>query len=164
MSCPTCSATFGSSTSAPPFAQNETGLHAWDNQFGLQAVLGIRGQCDFDGDGVNDSFLATGQTWWFNSGVSHQWRYLNASPKGLSDVTLGDVDGDGKCDVVSDGVVSNSGTGAWKAMNTSIVWQNTSGMIKEWVMSRGTVLSDRCLACSIQLADARRRRFRRRRS
>jgi hypothetical protein len=133
--------TFGSSTTAPPFAQNETGLHASDNQFGLQAVLGIRGQCDFDGDGVNDSFLATGQTWWFNNGVSHQWRYLNASPKGLGRHARGRRRRRQmrrrlrRCRL-------ESGTSPWKAMNTSIVWQNTSGMIKEWVMNRGTVLSE----------------------
>ena len=137
---------FGSSTSAPPFVQNESGLHQSDNQFGMQSVLGIRGQCDFDGDGVDDSFLATGQTWWFNSSSSHQWRYLNSSTKGLSDVTLGDVDGDGTCDVVADGMVSKSGTGPWKAINTNIPWQNTNGMVIEWLMNRGTISSERSLA------------------
>ena len=28
---------------------------------------GHYGHCDFDGDGVDDDFLATGQTWWFRS-------------------------------------------------------------------------------------------------
>jgi hypothetical protein len=24
-------------------------------------------QCDFDGDGIDDLFLATGETWWYSS-------------------------------------------------------------------------------------------------
>src|SRR5262249_47598352 len=30
-------------------------------------------QCDFDGDGIDDLFLATGTTWWFSSSGKFHW-------------------------------------------------------------------------------------------
>jgi hypothetical protein len=38
-------------------------------------------QCDFDGDGVDDLFLATGATWWFASAGKFHWSFLNTSSK-----------------------------------------------------------------------------------
>jgi hypothetical protein len=49
--------------------------------------------------------MATGVTWWFSSGKTGPWNYLNASTKRLSEVQLGYVNGDNRCDVVADGVV-----------------------------------------------------------
>src|SRR5262249_22705612 len=55
--------------------------------------------CDFDGDGVKDNFLATGVTWWYTRSTSNShWVYLNASTKGLGQLTF-EVNGDGICDV-----------------------------------------------------------------
>ena len=64
-------------------------------------------RCDFDGDGVRDFFYATGATWWYvgNDGYGN-WVYLNTSTKRLDQLTLGDVNGDGFCDVKdNDGIV-----------------------------------------------------------
>jgi len=67
--------------------------------------------CDFDGDGIPDRFLATGQTWWFSSNRGQgPWVYLNASTVRLNDLTLGYVDGDGLCDVTARGIVYSGGT------------------------------------------------------
>jgi hypothetical protein len=68
--------------------------------------------CDFDGDHITDTFMTTGQTWWYSSGGKGPWTYLNASTSSLQhgDISLGDVDGDGLCDVVAGGVMYSGGT------------------------------------------------------
>jgi hypothetical protein len=77
-------------------------------------VLGYNGMnelgtCDFDGDGINDSFLATGQTWWYSSGGDKPWVYLNTFTKRRAEVTLGFFDGDNICDVLADGIIYPGG-------------------------------------------------------
>lgn len=67
--------------------------------------------CDFDGDGLPDRFLTTGQTWWFSSNRgTGPWIFLNASSSNLQDVTLGYFDGDNLCDVIAGGVTYSGGT------------------------------------------------------
>lgn len=78
------------------------------NVFGVDASSEL-GSCDFDGDGLNDSFMATGATWWYSSGGNKPWVYLNTSTKRLSQVTLGFFDGDNKCDVSADGIIYPGG-------------------------------------------------------
>jgi FG-GAP-like repeat len=39
----------------------------------MEVVLAVG---DFNADGVADDFLSTGVTWWYRSGVTHQWYYL----------------------------------------------------------------------------------------
>jgi hypothetical protein len=84
------------------------GLYDMGNTLGLN-TFNDRKYCDFDGDGVADPFIATGVTWWYSSSVlGGRWVYLNESPARVADVTLGDVDGDGRCDVTwSGGVLLN---------------------------------------------------------
>jgi hypothetical protein len=78
---------------------NGQGLYDAGNILGLN-TFNDRKYCDFDGDGVTDPFIATGVTWWYASSVlGGRWVYLNQSPVRVADVTLGDVDGDGRCDV-----------------------------------------------------------------
>ena len=36
-------------------------------------TIGQYGVCDFDGDAIDDLFLATGKTWWFSSFGEYQW-------------------------------------------------------------------------------------------
>jgi hypothetical protein len=67
------------------------------------------GSCDFDADGVDDSFMATGVTWWFSSRKTGPWSYLNASTKRLSEVQLGYFNGDNRCDVIAGGVLYSGG-------------------------------------------------------
>jgi hypothetical protein len=54
--------------------------------------------------------LMTGVTWWFSSAGQYPWSFLKADSAVLADVKLGDVDGDGRCDVVKD----PAGDGNWK--------------------------------------------------
>jgi len=81
---------------------------------------GRYGVCDFDGDGVDDLFLATGKTWWFSSFGEFQWTYLSDRTERLSQVRLGYFDEDVRCDVLteSDGewVVASGGTGPWRSI------------------------------------------------
>jgi Right handed beta helix region len=72
------------------------------------------GACDFDGDGAGDRFMATGETWWYASRGDGPWTYLNTSETLLADLTLGQFDGDERCDVVSGGLISSGGTEPWR--------------------------------------------------
>jgi hypothetical protein len=92
--------------------QTELGLRQWNNRtgmFGWQRLLDYR-LCDFDGDGADEQLYATGATWWLRKSPG-TYTYLNTSTKRLDEVSLGDVDGDNRCDVVADGVVSSGGRG-----------------------------------------------------
>jgi hypothetical protein len=89
-------------------AQTETGLFLSNNLVGVNGLNEL-GSCDFDGDGINDSFLATGQTWWYSSGGDKPWVYLNTSTKRRSEVTLGFFNADNICDVSADGIIYPGG-------------------------------------------------------
>ena len=95
--------------------QTESGLLQADNRLDVDGSARY-GTCDFDGDGTNDRFMATGQTWWYSSRGTGHWVYLNTSRLLLSQVTLGDVNGDRQCDVSADGRVSSGGTGPLTAL------------------------------------------------
>lgn len=89
--------------------QTETGLHdEGTNSYDYDGSAKL-GSCDFDGDGIEDSFMATGATWWYAPGGNKMWQYLNTSTKKLDEVSLGDFDGDHKCDVSVGGVIYPGG-------------------------------------------------------
>ena len=72
--------------------------------------------CDFDGDGIPDRFLTTGQTWWFSSAKGQgPWVYLNSSTLKLKDVKLGYFDDDNLCDVSAGGIIYSGGTALSKS-------------------------------------------------
>jgi hypothetical protein len=99
--------TFGSAV-----AQNESGLvREPGNVLGYNGSLQL-GTCDFDGDGLDDWFMATGATWWFSSGRTRPWTYLNTSTIKLSEMTLGHFDGDRRCDVSAAGRIFPGGRAA----------------------------------------------------
>jgi hypothetical protein len=81
---------------------------------------GRYGVCDFDGDGIDDLFLATGTSWWFSSGGRRQWSYLFDATERLYQVRLAYVDGDPRCDVVAQGAngwsISSGGRGEWRSL------------------------------------------------
>ena len=70
-----------------------------NNIFGIDSPIAPLGTCDFIGDGGQDTFMATGVTWWAYSLLTSQWRYLNTKPERKAQLQLGHVDNDGKCDV-----------------------------------------------------------------
>jgi hypothetical protein len=78
---------------------------------------------DFDGDGTQDLFLATGASWYFSPGGSAEWRFLNGAHDTLDQLLLGDFDGDGRTDVVGlrNGqlVVSWGGISSYEVLNAN---------------------------------------------
>jgi hypothetical protein len=56
---------------------------------------------DFDGDGRDDVFLATGRAWYVSYGGVTEWRFLQAADLTLVSLSLGDLDGNGRTDVVA---------------------------------------------------------------
>jgi integrase-like protein len=83
--------------------------------------------CDFDGDGVPDTFIATEQTLWYCPGPSDcvtapgsgkpTWVYLNMSTKRVDQLALGHFSGGPVCDVVDGDFISVGGAGTWKPLD-----------------------------------------------
>jgi hypothetical protein len=63
---------------------------------------GQYGMCDFDGDQVDDLFLATGVSWWFSSAGKYPWSFLSARSEKLEQVQFGYFDKDTRCDVLTE--------------------------------------------------------------
>jgi len=79
---------------------------------------------DFDGDGTQDLFLATGAAWYYAPAGQAEWRYLNAQTDKLDTLLFGDFDADGRTDVFTqhDGSrwdASWGGASRWEAINGS---------------------------------------------
>ncbi len=84
-------------------------------------TFGEYGVCDFDGDGLEDLFLATGRSWWFASAGRMHWTFLSSKDDRLGQLGLGDFDHDGKCDVFRSSPsagwqISRGGRSAWTTM------------------------------------------------
>jgi hypothetical protein len=98
-------------------------LEISDNSFDASNPTARLGVGDFDGDGRDDTFLATGQAWYFSPGGAAEWRYLNAQTDRIATLRFGDFDGDGRTDVFTkhgnDLVVSWGGLSAWEKINES---------------------------------------------
>lgn len=84
--------------------QNEVdlvlGSGAKANRTGQQ-TFGRYGVCDFDGDGLDDLFLASGTSFWYSSAGRGRWTFLQDATERLDQVLLGEFDGDGRCDVLA---------------------------------------------------------------
>jgi FG-GAP-like repeat len=79
---------------------------------------------DFDRDGRDDLFQATGAAWYYSSGGVTEWRLLQAGRRETIDrLRFGDFDGDGDTDVFTavDGewLISRGGTTSWEHLKTS---------------------------------------------
>lgn len=76
---------------------------------------------DFDGDGVQDLFLATGSAWYYSPHGVAEWRLLNDHPDRLDSLLFGDLDGDGRTDVIGKigrrVVASWGGASEWDTVN-----------------------------------------------
>jgi hypothetical protein len=76
---------------------------------------------DFDGDGGQDLFLATGTAWYFSPGGTAEWRLLSAKTERVDALLFGDFDGDGRTDVVTIKggyvMVSWGGISDWELLN-----------------------------------------------
>src|SRR6185295_18577300 len=63
---------------------------------------GRYGVCDFDGDAIDDLFLATRAGFWFSSGGEFPWSYLGPQKDDPRNIRLGYFDDDLRCDVIAD--------------------------------------------------------------
>jgi hypothetical protein len=80
---------------------------------------------DFDGDGVQDLFIATGTAWYFAPGGAADWRFLSAKTDPITALLFGDFDGDGRTDVLTKNgdklMVSWGGVSDWEQLNPNPV-------------------------------------------
>ena len=76
---------------------------------------------DFDGDGKDDLFMATGSGWYYSPAGNAEWRFLSAKTETLGSVLLGDFDGDGRTDVFTQigdkWLVSWGGRSDWQLLS-----------------------------------------------
>lgn len=98
--------------------QGFTNINVGPNTYNVD-TFGEYGVCDFDGDGKDDLFLATGASWWTMSSAKMHWVFLAPYTERLKDVRLGDFNGDKRCDVIAKNSSTNllemasGGSGAW---------------------------------------------------
>jgi hypothetical protein len=94
-----------------------------NNQFGHSDPTTRLAVGDFNGDGSDDLFLATGAAWYYSPGGKAEWRFLSAKSESIEQLLLGDFDGDGRIDVVaihdSHLVVSWGGISDWEILNSN---------------------------------------------
>ncbi len=79
---------------------------------------------EFDRDGRDDLFQATGAAWYYSSGGATEWRLLQADrTETTNQLGLGDFDGDGDTDVLKatgrGWLISASGTEPWQHWRSS---------------------------------------------
>lgn len=78
---------------------------------------------DFDGDGVDDLFRATGSEWLVSGAGRDEWTHLNYSSNHLEHLAFRDFDGNGMTDVFKSHAgqwkVSLEGWKRWRRLNTS---------------------------------------------
>ena len=114
-----------------PFCGFQTGppaapparLEVAGNQFDAGNPTDRLGAGDFDGDGRDDIFLATGQAWYFAPAGLSAWRLLSAKTDPIQPLRFGDFDRDGRTDVLTKHgsaiVVSWGGLSDWEQVNES---------------------------------------------
>ena len=82
--------------------------------------FGKYGVCDFDGDGIDDLFLATGKTWWYSSSGKFPWSFMSAKNGRPDEFRLGYIDKDLRCDVLTQRggqlLYSSGGYGEWQSL------------------------------------------------
>ena len=104
-------------------------VHIQNNQFsngspGYSDPTIRLGVGNFDGDAVQDLFLATGAAWYYSPAGKAEWRYLNGGKTDRIDsLLLGDFDGDGRTDVIgkngNDLMISWGGVSDWQKINST---------------------------------------------
>ncbi|TMQ30028.1 MAG: VCBS repeat-containing protein [Nitrospirae bacterium] len=96
-------------------------LRVYNNQFKAPNPTDRLAVGDFDGDGTEDLFLATGAAWYYAPAGKAEWRFLNAQTDGIGSLLFGDFDGDGRTDVFTqngfDWLVSWGGASPWERIN-----------------------------------------------
>ena len=103
---------------------NPDKLDVRDNQFLAPNPTKRLGVGDFDGDGAQDLFLATGAAWYYAPAGRAEWRFLNTQADKIDTLLFGDFDADGRTDVFTqhDGSrwdVSWGAASRWETINGS---------------------------------------------
>jgi hypothetical protein len=102
---------------------NPTPINLAFNQFSSPDPTNQVGVGDFDADGNQDLFLATGASFYYSPGGAREWRFLSAKTDPINQLLFGDFDGDGRTDVVAmhggQLVVSWGGISEWKVLNAN---------------------------------------------
>jgi len=102
-----------------------------NNQFGnssppftdptVRLGSGSLGVGDFDADGKDDLFLATGTAWYYSPAGAREWRFLTAKSDTIDRLLFGDFDGDGRTDLVTlrggQFLVSWGAVSDWEVLN-----------------------------------------------
>lgn len=96
----------------------------YGNQYKIPNPTHRLGVGDFDGDGTQDLFLATGAAWYYAPAGKVEWRFLNARTEKIGVLLFGDFDGDKRTDVFtqhneSQWDVSWGGASSWEMVNGS---------------------------------------------
>jgi hypothetical protein len=95
-----------------------------NNQFGVENPMDNLAVGDFDGDGIDDVFVATGTGWFYSSGGQSEWRWLRRDAETTPSLRFGDLDGDGRTDVIAVHTlgtldVSWGGVSNWMALTST---------------------------------------------
>jgi hypothetical protein len=107
-------------SSSTPVIQIQNNSFADTGYSDPTARLGVG---DFDGDGVQDVFLATRAAWYYSPAGKAEWRYLSGGrTDSTANLLFGDFDGDGRTDVVgingTNLMVSWGGVSDWEVLNS----------------------------------------------
>lgn len=121
------------------FGNPPVSLALSNNTFGVKDPTQKLGVGDFDGDGKDDLFLATGEAWYYSPDGNAEWRFLSAKTETIDNLLFGDFDGDGHTDVFTqignDWMVSWGGISPWEKINSS-QWRMTDFFIGDFVGDR----------------------------
>src|SRR5258706_1095326 len=100
-----------------PTSAFEINIASNPNQFNHPDPTGQLRVGDFDADGTDDLFLATGEAWYYSPAGAREWRFLSAKTDTIDQLLFGDFDGDGRTDAVAlhggQVVVSWGGGSGW---------------------------------------------------
>jgi hypothetical protein len=70
------------------------------NTYGVDTAEPDLAVGDFDGDGLDDVFLANGTGWWYSSAGRTEWRFLRPSTLRIPELRFGRFDADARTDVL----------------------------------------------------------------
>ncbi len=109
--------------SVVPFNTLPPWLSMNNNQFSVTNPTNRLAVGDFDGDGKDDLFLATGAAWYYAPAGVAEWRFLCGQTDKMNNLMFGDFDGDGRTDVFTqhnaNWDVSWGGRSNWETINVS---------------------------------------------